>query len=382
MESKTWEQMTLDAIVAAQAFQGRFGQLPEQSPQVSSSITRHLGTGTTNLGTELSSSGAVEAPVSPKAHWCVTAYPPDDISGEEGYLWLQGWLMDREVSLTDFGKVRYAVFGHEVCPETKRAHLQGYIELRQKARLSGVKVLLDDCSVHLEARAGTREQARDYCKKDGDFREYGEWIVGRGARTDLVEAYGMLKSGASLRELLDAQPANFMRYHHGFAKAKQLLGGHGPERPDVEVHVFWGESGTGKTRMGEWSCKKRVEAKACNGYWKRSNNKDWFTTYDGEEAVLFDDFTGDGSIPFDKLLMYLDRYPCTVPVHGGVVAWHAKYIVITSNRHPRDWYRLDEYNVGQLQRRLTSITEVVASAGKPASVWQNKPKMSVPMDLS
>lgn len=339
-------------------------------PGVGSSITRHLGTGTGNLGT------------GPKQHWCVTVYPPAELEGDDGYLWLQGWLLDRDRRLVDFGAVRYAIFGHEVCPETKRSHLQGYVELRKKMRVSGVKVLLDDDTIHLESRLGSREEARDYCKKDRDFREYGEWISGRGGRTDLVEAYGLLKSGASMAAVLDAQPANFIRYHNGFAKAKQILDGHGPDRPNVEVHVFWGDSGSGKTRLGEWSCKKQVERKLANGYWKRSNNKDWFTTYSGEEAVLFDDFCGDGSIPFDKFLMYLDRYPCTVPVHGSVTAWCATYIVITSNRHPRDWYRLDEYNLGQLKRRLTSITKLERAAASAPPEWNDRAAMTCPMDLS
>lgn len=338
----------------------------------SASITPNLGTGT--APDDESDTEAVANPS--KKHWTVTVHCPSYIEadGEDGYHWICGWIDEREGVLGDYSVVRYAVFGLEECPETKRWHGQGYVEFRRNHRLSGVKAVLDDDSVHLESRTGPRERARDYCKEDGDFREFGEWAGGKGARTDLVEVYKEMKAGASMAQLLEDHPATFMRTHRGIAVAKQLLGGHGPERPNVQVHVLWGDSGTGKTRRAVQMCK---EAKV-NGWWKRSNNKDWFTTYEGEQAVIFDDFVGDG-IPFDKFLQYLDRYPCTVPVHGGVAAWCATFIVITSNKHPKQWYSLDDYNMGQLKRRLTSITEVKRAQAAPEPKWNDKPAV---MDLS
>lgn len=75
--------------------------------------------------------------------------------------------------------IRYLCYGIEICPKTQKQHYQGYLELRKPLRMQGVKKLLDDNTIHLEKRKGTRDQARDYCKKDGKFYEYGTWTLGK-----------------------------------------------------------------------------------------------------------------------------------------------------------------------------------------------------------
>lgn len=41
-----------------------------------------------------------------------------------------------------FGRVRYVSYQFEICPDTNRTHIQGYLQLREKQRLSYVKKLL------------------------------------------------------------------------------------------------------------------------------------------------------------------------------------------------------------------------------------------------
>lgn len=77
---------------------------------------------------------------------------------------------------------RYSIFGRETCATTSKTHLQGYIEFQKPKRLAGVKSYLNDPTAHCEPRKGPREAARDYCKKEGDFVEQGEWIEGPGSR--------------------------------------------------------------------------------------------------------------------------------------------------------------------------------------------------------
>ncbi len=73
----------------------------------------------------------------------------------------------------------YAIIGKEGA-STDTPHLQGYVECTKTCRFSAIQKWLHS-KAHCEKRRGTREQARDYCKKEGDFIEIGVWpATGQG----------------------------------------------------------------------------------------------------------------------------------------------------------------------------------------------------------
>lgn len=79
---------------------------------------------------------------------------------------------------------RYIVIGKEICPETKRNHLQGFVYFENPLTYKSVQKRLCNYSIHVEQMKGTHEEAIEYCKKDGDFLEEGERPV-QGDRGDL-----------------------------------------------------------------------------------------------------------------------------------------------------------------------------------------------------
>lgn len=114
-----------------------------------------------------------------------------------------------------------------------------------------------------------------------------------------------------------------------------------------EVHVFWGATGTGKS-------KRAWEEAGVQAYGKDPRTK-WWCGYRGEEHVIFDEFRG--AIDIAHLLRWLDRYPVRVELKGTSRPLLCKAIWITSNVDPRDWYPdLDEATKEALLRRLTNIT--------------------------
>lgn len=143
-------------------------------------------------------------------HWCWTIHNPTE---------------DLEQLLGDLGEseqVTYLVWGRENCPETGRPHLQGYIHLVNRKRLNAVKALLGGVA-HLEKTKGTPWEAAVYCKKDGNFEEFGtppephgnngvagqfesykRWVA------DFVESNGR---GPWEREIAVEHPALYCRYH-------------------------------------------------------------------------------------------------------------------------------------------------------------------------
>lgn len=104
--------------------------------------------------------------------WCFTLNNPTE---------------DEEQRVTDFCSSRhvvYGVFGRET-GESGTPHLQGYVILNRSQRLSFLRARLSD-RAHYEVANGTPQQASDYCKKDGEFEEFGTLPVSsQGRRTEL-----------------------------------------------------------------------------------------------------------------------------------------------------------------------------------------------------
>lgn len=61
-------------------------------------------------------------------------------------------------------------FGKEICPKTNNKHLQGFMQMKKKTRISEFKKY-DSC--HIEPTKGSQDQNEEYCGKDGDITKYG-----------------------------------------------------------------------------------------------------------------------------------------------------------------------------------------------------------------
>ena len=86
---------------------------------------------------------------------------------------------------------RYAVWQKE-SGDNGTIHLQGYVEFLKSVSFKAAKKTIGN-GAHLEDRRGTRDQARDYCRKEetriaGPW-EFGTWISGSGARTDIEQLH-------------------------------------------------------------------------------------------------------------------------------------------------------------------------------------------------
>jgi len=116
-----------------------------------------------------------------------------------------------------------------------------------------------------------------------------------------------------------------------------------PIRVDRICYVFWGATGTGKSRNA-W------ELAGDLAYAKDPCTK-WWCGYRGQKSVIIDEFRG--LINISHLLRWLDRYPVCVETKGSSEPLVASEIYITSNVDPRNWYPdLDEATRGALLRRM------------------------------
>lgn len=263
-------------------------------------------------------------------NWVFTDNQPDD-DKREAYLSL----------VPD--TARYICFQREAGDGTGHQHFQGMVCFTTQKSLTQVKALFPGC--HLEVMRGTVDQAKTYCTKD-DTRISGPWECGeqpqQGKRNDLAEAAALVKAGKSMAEIADQCESTVIRYHKGLQHL-QLY--YGPSRTwAMEVEVYWGGTGSGKTRA--------AFEKMPLAYWKEKG--EWWDGYDSHADVLIDEFAHD--VPITVLLRWLDRYPLRVPVKGGFVQFVARRIIITSNIKPDEWYpnALAEHRAA-LRRRFTRV---------------------------
>lgn len=142
-----------------------------------------------------------------------------------------------------------------------------------------------------------------------------------------------------MMEIADEYFAKWCQYSKPF-EAYALM--RSPKREWItEVHVLWGDTGTGKTRYA-------VEQGAHPVWFDKSG---FAHGYNNEEVLIFDEFD-TAVVPRNLFLQLTDRYAFTVNIKGGSRNWNPKKIYITSNYSPEDWYGA----CPAVKRRITSVT--------------------------
>lgn len=224
---------------------------------------------------------------------------------------------------TDHPGVRYMIIGEEKAPTTGKTHWQGYAELYKPQRITGFKKMCEQKDMHVEIRKGTREQARDYCKKEGRWEEYGKWIKGQGHRSDLEAVAKSLVNGEkTLENVMEEEPVLYCKYRNGLKD----LSGLGLKKStknfrEVEVIVMSGPTGCGKTRSAVAMSEDyyKIEGEALQ----------WFDGYAGEECLVIDEYNNDVGIT--KMLNLLDGYQLRLATKGSFTYAKWTKVVITTN---------------------------------------------------
>lgn len=249
----------------------------------------------------------------------------------------------RLFNLQKNGKDIYLVMGYEICPETKREHIQGYIHFKNATK-GYPKIKKIEEKAHIEVARGTPEQNKKYCTKDGKFDEIGNFPA-QGKRNDILKSIDLIQENPSMRQIVP-QLSNF----NSIRACEKILDLYEPMRDfKPTVFYFFGSTGTGKTRACEYIVKDNP-----NVYWSEPTYQ-WWPAYDAHTTVIIDDIRADFS-KFHILLLLLDRYPFRVAYKGGHRQFLAKNIFMTSCKPPQELYK-DRCNedVNQLIRRIDII---------------------------
>lgn len=250
----------------------------------------------------------------------------------------------------DESKMKYLIIGKETCPSTNRKHWQGYVEFKNPYTLNSIKKLFKDDKIHVEARKGSARQASDYCKKEGNFKEYGS-ISKQGERTDLDRLKDeILTEGLKVDDIVIDNPTMYHQYGRTLHKIEDLKMRKIFRTEQTKGIWYWGETGVGKSH------------KAFEGYtpdthyvWQYEQSG-WQDGYCQQETVIMNEFRGQ--VKYSELLELLDKWPYSVKRrHREPMPFTSKLIIITSSMHPKDIYtNIDaKDSLKQLYRRCEII---------------------------
>lgn len=289
----------------------------------------------------------------------------------------------KSMNLDDVG-IRWFNYQLEVCPTTGKLHVQGYVEFYQPVRPKQVQKYLRERKCACFVRKGTREQCRDYCMKENTpwyDVNYPEWVKhgyrkegtmsvslgvyhqDRGARNDVHMMTDKIKAGASEREVFQECPTTYIKMSTGVKRAIGLVSmdRKGQHIPNFNVYVLYGPSRCGKTR---YALDKHGPDNVYEPIW--NGTKWWFDGYSNERVILINEYSGKkDQASLACMQKLLDGFYCLVETKGGSLVHSFETVYITSNIHPKQWYKYwDMISDAEEQSLMERITHVINMAPK------------------
>lgn len=225
---------------------------------------------------------------------------------------------------------------------TEYLHWQIIVYFSKKVSCAKVKSLFGD-ACHIEL---TRSEAAEIYVWKEDSRvghqfELGKKSIKRNSDTDWDKVRQLAESG----DFKNIPSDIYIRSYNNLKKI--YVDSLKPTGHPKEVFVYWGKTGTGKSR--------RAWEEASFGAYPKDPCTKWWCGYTGQSHVVIDEFRGQ--IGISHLLRWFDRYPTVVETKGSATILSAERIWLTSNLDPKDWYPdLDEETYLALRRRFTSVT--------------------------
>lgn len=241
------------------------------------------------------------------------------------------------------GEFTYLIVGFEICPDTGRPHLQCYMEIPDKKTRSSWKKMLTfgDNTPWFECARGDTVDAIKYCKKGGDFVEFGtprttqaRGEAGRNAEkrrwNGIYEAMNNCESEAEFiawcaENLSEKDFAGRLSvYLNTFNKIQRVMKKpQGLKPEELTCEWFMGPPGTGKSRT--------AREENPGAYVKMPTGK-WFDDYDGEKCVIIDDLDHHNVKNMAEVIKQLsDLYPVRIEVKGSSKLIRPTKVIVTSN---------------------------------------------------
>lgn len=220
-------------------------------------------------------------------------------------------------------------------------HWQVIVAFKQKASLRVIQRIFPGVHAELTRSDAASEYVwKEDSRVEGTQFEYGSKPIQRNSKVEWDKVW----ESAIVGDIM-AIPANIRVQNYRTLRTIQSDYAK-PVGIQRTCNVFWGPTGTGKSRRA-W------DEAGLDAYPKDPRTKFW-CGYSNHVDVVIDEFRG--GIDIAHMLRWLDRYPVIVEIKGASVVLKAENIWITSNISPQQWYpEVDCATVDALLRRLVIV---------------------------
>lgn len=242
----------------------------------------------------------------------------------------------------------YMVVGNEV-GDNGTPHLQGFIAYKVRTRFTTIKKQMMNAHIEPMGRFSTPHLAAEYCKKDGDYEEFGTLpdfkggATGGAAKAKNFKSMAELAMANKLDDILEIDPVSYVQHYHAY---KRIAQDH-PKPPenldDVCGEWLVGEPGVGKSYTARLNNPE---------YFDKAINK-WWDGYQGEPVVILDDLDLVHHVLGHHLKRWADRYSFPAEQKGSTIQIRPQKIIVTSNYTIEEIFAQDgDILVAALKRRF------------------------------
>lgn len=249
-------------------------------------------------------------------------------------------------SLNDF---KGAVLGFESGEKEETKHIQGVVFFTQQKTFNTLRDYFKNN--HIEKVISLKD-AINYCKKDGDFIEIGDIPKTKQQISITADFIADIKAGVNNNDLAYKYPALYLQNLNKISSIRQeeRFNYYRVNYRNVKVFFVSGHSGIGKSFMPSLLLGEE------NIYRISENDTNKWDKYEGQEIVIFEEFSGR-FFHINELLQLLDIYPCQLKArYFNKVACYSIVIINTNLKYKDILFNLriddDEELVKALDRRI------------------------------
>ncbi len=251
--------------------------------------------------------------------------------------------------------IEFFVYQYEIGEESGKTHIQGYIQFVSNLYKTRDEIVRDHIQGDVSfwcaprKRRATPSDNLVYCTKDETRMPGTEWVLYGIPRdpksryaSDAERALDMYAHGSTLLEVVIALPnlaTRAMPFLTSMAKHFEWIN-KSERRNPATIHVYWGDSGCGKTSRAR---KEAYEtAMSINGLvYEQTSGTKWWDGYNRQEVLFVDEIAAD-SLPniglnMIRLFQLCDGANIGVEAKGSCTFTDVKYLFFSSNLHPMHW---------------------------------------------